>query len=101
MRPWFITTMRSAVVMASAWSWVTYNVVQPSDLETHFFAQIGVEIGERLVQQQDLRLDHQRPSERHALLLAARNVGGVALGESGQLSPRQDALHPLLDGGAR
>jgi len=35
-------------------------------------AQRRVEGGERLVEQQDARLDRERPRQRHALLLAAR-----------------------------
>ena len=36
-----------------------------------FFAQLGVEIRQRLVQQQQLRADHQSASQRDPLLLAA------------------------------
>jgi hypothetical protein len=46
--------------------------MQPSDLEAHFLAQVGIQVGERLIQQQHLRLDHDRACERDALLLAAR-----------------------------
>ena len=35
------------------------------------FAQVDVEIGKRLVQQHHIRLQYQRPRQRHALLLAA------------------------------
>ena len=51
-------------------------------------AQMLVEAGEGLVEEQDLRLEHQRAGERHALLLAAgklvRQPGFVA-GEADQL----------------
>ena len=73
-----MTAMRSAVVIASAWSWVTYTavgaelVVQAADLEAHLLAQVGVEVRERLVHQQRLGLDDERAGERDALLLAAR-----------------------------
>ena len=38
------------------------------------FAQMLVEAGEGLVEQQDLRLEHQRAGQRDALLLAAREL---------------------------
>ena len=42
-----------------------------AELELHLLAQLAVERGERLVEQQEVRLEHQRPGDRHALLLAA------------------------------
>ena len=76
------------MVSASSWSCVTITVVSPS-----FFcssristrtscAQLGVEIGQRLVEQQDVGLDHERPRERHALLLPARQLARQALREA-------------------
>ena len=50
-----------------------------ADLVAHLVAQLGIEIGERLVEQQDRRTDHQRTRQRHALLLAAGELGGAAL----------------------
>ena len=40
----------------------------------HFHAQLGVQIGQRLVHQQHLRLDDDGAGERHALLLAAGEI---------------------------
>ena len=40
-------------------------------IRRHLRAQLGIEIGQRLVEQQDLRLEHQRACEGDALLLAA------------------------------
>jgi hypothetical protein len=40
--------------------------------------QLGVEVGQRLVEQQDLRLQHQRAGDGDALLLAAGELGGQA-----------------------
>ncbi len=37
----------------------------------HLLAQFGIERGEGLVEQKDLRLEHQRPRQRHPLPLAA------------------------------
>jgi hypothetical protein len=42
-------------------------------------AQIHVEIGERFVEQQQIRAGRQRPGQRHALLLAAREFMRVAV----------------------
>ena len=53
--------------------------LQPLELGAHAVAQLGVEIGERLVEQQELRLHHQRARERQPLLLAAGELGGVAV----------------------
>ena len=41
-------------------------------------AQLGVEVGERLVEQEQLRLADDRPGQRHALLLAAGELAGRA-----------------------
>jgi hypothetical protein len=51
------------------------------DLEAHLFAQVCVEIGQRLVEQQHRRADDDGAGERHALLLAARELGRIAVGE--------------------
>ena len=46
-------------------------LVQPADLEAHLLAQVGVEVRQRLVEEQDLGLHDQRAGHRHPLLLAA------------------------------
>jgi hypothetical protein len=48
---------------------------------------------ERLVEQQQLRPHRQRPGQRHALLLAARQLVGVARAEVRQMDDRQHFLH--------
>ena len=53
--------------------------MQPADLEAHLFAQIGVEIAERLIHQKNLRLDDQRARQRDALLLAARQLRRITV----------------------
>ena len=53
--------------------------MQPLQLGAHVVAQLGVEIGQRLVQQQDLRPADQRTAERDALLLAARQCRRLLL----------------------
>ena len=86
------------MVIASSWSWVTKIVVMPSrccsflQLGPRLHAQLGVEIGQRLVEQQHLRLDRERARDRHALLLAAGELAGAARLEPGE-------LHQLQRGG--
>ena len=48
---------------------------------------------DRLVKQQHRRLEHERPGQRHPLLLAAGELAGTALGERAQL----DELERLVD----
>ena len=46
-------------------------LVQLLDLGAHLHAQLGVEVGQRLVEQEHLRVAHDRAAHRHALPLAA------------------------------
>jgi hypothetical protein len=46
-------------------------LVQPLDLDAQFGAQLGVEVGQRLVEQEHIDVAHQRPADRDALALAA------------------------------
>jgi hypothetical protein len=45
--------------------------LQLLQLGAHALAQLRIEVAERLVEQQDLRLDHQAARQRDPLLLAA------------------------------
>ena len=62
-------------------------VVMPSfaldraDLLAQRHADLGVERRERLVEQQHLRLRRERAGQRHALLLAAGELVGIAVAE--------------------
>src|SRR5208337_3220703 len=68
---------------------------------TRLLAQLWVEIGQRLVEQDDGRLVNQRPRERHALLLAAGQLVRIALGEMLKADPVERTLDAGLDvGGA-
>ena len=53
--------------------------VQPLELGPRVVAQLGVEIGQRLVEQQQPRPADQRPADGDALLLAAAGRAGLAL----------------------
>ena len=59
-------------------------LLQPHQLDPHLLAQLGVEIGQRLVEQDDARLVDDGARERDALALAAGQLGGVAVGEMRQ-----------------
>ena len=75
-----MTAMRSAMVMASSWSCVTITQVTPTllmmllQLELGLRAQLAVERAQRFVEQQQLRALGQAARQRHALLLAAREL---------------------------
>ena len=45
--------------------------MQLGELEAHLHAQLRVEIGERLVEQKNLRLAHERPADRDPMALSA------------------------------
>jgi hypothetical protein len=44
-------------------------LVEPPDLEAHLLPEVRVQVGERLVEQEDLGLDDQGARHRHPLLL--------------------------------
>ena len=60
-------------------------VVEVAQPGAQVLADLGVERAEGLVEQQHLRLDRQRPGQRHALALAAGELGGEAVGEPVEL----------------
>ena len=68
-------------------------LLQLRQLEAHGLAQFGVERRERLVEQQDLRLLHQRTRERHALALTARQLIRHARGKVAELHEVEGFLH--------
>ena len=98
-----MTTMRSAISIASCWSCVTITVVtrkrrlQVLDLGAQLLAHLGVERRQRLVEQQHRRLRRQRARERHALLLAAGQLMRILLGLVAQVHERQHLVDPRRD----
>ena len=72
-------------------------LLDAADLGTHGDAELGVQVAEGLVEQQDGRLDHQRAGQGHTLLLAAGQLVGHAALHTGQLHQIQDLHDPLLD----
>src|SRR5262249_40996426 len=57
----------------------------------------GVEGAERLVEQEDTRLRGERAGESHALPLAARELGGIAVGEARELDELEQLVDALAD----
>ena len=57
------------------------GALELADLDAHVDPQLRIEIGERLVEHQQRRLDDERPRERDALLLPARERAGQPVGQ--------------------
>ena len=55
--------------------------LQFAQLLAHRDAELEVEVRQRLVEQQDARLEHDRTGDRDALLLAAGKLARIAVGE--------------------
>ncbi len=54
-------------------------LVQQLDLGAHFHAQLGVQVGQRLVEQEQRRVARDRPAHRHPLALAAGELRRLAV----------------------
>ena len=86
MRPSLNTAIRSLIVSASSWSWVTKTKVMPTSRWIAFsstcisLAQLEVERTERLVEQQHLGPVDQRAGQGDPLALAAGELVRPALG---------------------
>ena len=72
-------------------------LLQLLDLAARLHAQLGVEVGERLVHQEHLRVAHERAAERDALLLAAGELARLAVQQRLELDRRRRAAHPRVD----
>ena len=68
----------------------------PQQLLTHFGSGLLVEGAKRLVHQNDPRVLHETPGDRHALFHSARQLVRIAVGEGVQA----DELQHLLGAGA-
>ena len=102
-----MTPTRSAMASASSWSWVTNRVVMPdleldpADLVPQLRPDLRVQRRQRLVEQQHLRLDGQRPGQRDPLLLAAGQLVGVPVRLRGQPDQVEHLDRPLVPLGCR
>ena len=72
-------------------------LVQPANFEAHLFAQIRVQIAQRLVHQKNLRLDDQGASQRHSLLLSARQLGRITILQLRQMHDAEQLGNFLRD----
>ncbi len=67
------------------------------EFDPHLLAQIGIERGQRLIQQQHIRTDHDGTRQRDALLLATRQLIRKAVARIGQLDEFQRLPDPPFD----
>lgn len=67
------------------------------DLNLHFRAQLGIQIGKRLIQQQYGRPGHQSSGQSDPLLLAAGKLPGIAPVKAHQLNQLQNILYSFFD----
>ena len=68
------------MVVTPSFRWISLQ------LDLHRGAQVLVERGKGLVEQQHLAVDHQRAGQRDALLLAAGELPGPAVLEAASLT---------------
>ena len=71
-------------------------LVEGHNAVAHFAAQAGVEVGERLVHQEQPRIAHNRPGHRHPLALAAGELRRFAVEQRLQLQHLRHFVHPRL-----
>ena len=69
---------------------------QGGDLDAQLVASVGVEVREGLVEEHQAHLRGQGPRQRHALLLAAGELVGVALGQVGDADAFEQIGHATL-----
>jgi hypothetical protein len=67
-------------------------LVQLADLGTHLHTQLGVQVRQRFVEQEDLRVAHDGAPHRHALALPARELARVALEQLVQVEDARRVL---------
>ncbi len=70
--------------------------LEPPDLGPDLDSEVGVEVRERFVEQEDHRLLHQRPSERDPLPLAARKLVRPPSEEPAHAQEAGDLVHVTL-----
>ena len=100
--------MRSQVLLASSWSWVTKMVVRPSlrckaqQFAAHLHAQAGVKVRQRLVQQQHLRLRSPRCGPARSAVAGRRKLVRHPVGKMLQAdrSSASSTRRPISDAGS-
>jgi hypothetical protein len=71
--------------------------LQPLDLEPHLHPQLGVEVGERLVEQEHRGLAHDGAAHGDALALAARQAGAAGARAAAELERSWPPCAPAVD----
>ncbi len=69
--------------------------VNPPDLVLHLLAQAAVESAQRFVHQDEFRFEDESTGDRHALLLAARQLRRLPVLKALELHQAERTLHPL------
>ena len=72
-------------------------LLQLLDLAAHVDAKLRVQVGERLVEEENPRADHDGAGERHALLLPPRELVGKLPVVAAEPHKMQDLAHGLAD----
>ena len=72
-------------------------IVQLRKLGSHVHAELGVEVGQRLVHQECRGMTHHRSPKRHALALAAGELRRPALEQRVDLQLLRDRAHFAFD----
>ena len=67
--------------------------MQLGDFDPHLNAQRGVEVRQRLVEQEDLRVAHDGAADGDALALAAGKLAGLAIEQRLELQDRRRGEH--------
>src|SRR3989441_7358494 len=74
-------------------------LLQLADLGTHLYPDLRIEVRQRLVQEQDVRVQHEGAGERDALLLAAGELAGITELEARQVDLAEAGRDALGDRG--
>ena len=72
-----------------------------ADFGSHLDPELGVQIGKRLVHQEDRRLADDGPAHSHPLTLATRKLSGLAVQPFGQTEDVGRVTNLLVDLGLR
>ena len=72
-----------------------YFFLERLELDLERFAELGVERSQRLIEQEDRGVQDERSGQRHALLLAARQLRGASLLHAPHANEREGLAGPV------